>query len=99
MNDLTHPKGISHYTDGQIPNQTNPKPSQSTEQGYLQPEVEVQEVAKGAEIKDDEKKSLCQRIADQKSLPGVSEWFQRNKGIIGWIGIGYLTFRILTRRK
>lgn len=99
MNNQKHPVGISHFADGQIPNQTSPKPSDTEEQLYLQPEVEVQEVAKGALVKDDRKKSLCQRIADQKSLPGVSEWFQRNKGIIGWIGIGYLTFRILTRRK
>lgn len=99
MNKQKHPVGISHFADGVIPNQTSPKPPDTEEQLYLQPEVEVKEVAKGAEIKDDREKSLCQRIADQKSLPGVSEWFQRNKGIIGWIGIGYLTFRILTRRK
>lgn len=98
MSISAHPVGTSHYADGQIPNQTHPKPTESTEQGYLQPEVEVQEVAQGAEVKDDRQKSLCQRVAEEKSLPGISQWFDRNKGIIGWIGIGYLAFRVLTKR-
>ena len=90
-----HPVGISHYADGQVPGVSFPHSNPGQEQVYLQPAVQVQDVAQGAEIPEDSNKTLCQRIADQKSLPGVREWFDRNKGIIGWIGVGYLALRVL----
>jgi hypothetical protein len=90
-----HPVGISHFADGQVPGATGPLTSPGQEQGYLQPEVQVQDVAQGAKIEEGQQKSLCQRIDEQKALPGVREWFDRNKGIIGWIGVGYLALRVL----
>lgn len=99
QNSYTHPIGTSHYADGEIPDQRNPRPSISDETPYAQPEVEVKEIAKGVKITDNRKKSLCERIAEEKSIPGVSEWFERNKGVIGLIGIAYIAFRIVTRRK
>lgn len=97
----SHPIGTSHYADGQIPNQAHPTApgNKESEKIYLQPAVEVQQVAKGVEIKNKPQKSLCQRIAEEKSKPAINEWFAKNKGIIGWIGIGYLALRILTRRR
>jgi len=91
-----HPVGISHFADGQVPGATGRSPQNpGQEQGYLQPEVQVQQIPQGAKITDDSPKTLCQRIAEQKARPGVKEWFERNKGIIGWIGVGYLALRIL----
>ena len=97
MDDLAHPIGTSHYADGEIPNQRNPRASVPDEKAYAQPTVEVQEIAKGAEIKDERKKSLCQRIAEEKADFGIGEWFKRNKAAIAGIGIAYLALRILTR--
>lgn len=95
-----HPVGTSHYVDGAIPNQNYPSSrSTSDEKIYLQPTVQVQEVAKGALVKDNRKKSLCERIAEDKNPASISTWFDRHKGTLGWIGIGYITFRILTRNR
>ncbi|WP_445664392.1 hypothetical protein [Fodinibius sp. AD559] len=89
--------GISHFTDGQVPGATQPAQANPGDKIYIQPTVQVQQVAEGAEIKDSQSKSLCQRLAEEQNGPILSEWFQRNKGTLGLIGLGYLTVRILTR--
>ena len=91
-----HPVGISHFADGQVPGASAPRANCGQEHDYMQPEIELKQVPKGAKIEEQQQKSLCERIAEQKARPGVRDWFGRNKGIIGWIGIGYLALRILT---
>ncbi|GEM_PF-1022551 len=94
-----HPVGTSHFTDGQVPNAPQRTPGNPDDRIYFQPTVEVQQVAEGATIKDAQSMSLCQRLADEQNPPTLTEWFQRHKGTLGLIGLGYLTVRIVTRRK
>ncbi|TYP93539.1 hypothetical protein LX73_1245 [Fodinibius salinus] len=95
----SHPVGISHYTDGHIPSGRYPNPSQSEEKVYLQPAIELQDVAKGAVVKSSDKKSLCQQMAEEHPGEALRDWLIRNKKTLGWIAGGYLVFRIITRRK
>lgn len=93
-----HPVGISHFTDGQVPGATQPAPTNPGDNIYIQPTVEMQQVAEGSKINNSPSKSLCQRLAEEQNVPSFSEWLGRNKGTLGLIGLGYLTVRILTRR-
>ena len=94
-----HPVGVSHFTDGAVPSQTSSTSTTSDEKLYLQPAVEVQKVPEGAKVKEQRQKSLCDRIAEQQPIGGIGEWLGRNKTTIGWIAGGYITLRILTKRK
>mgnify|MGYP000026499812 FL=1 len=95
----THPIGISHFIDGHIPNGRYPNPTTSQETMYLQPTVQLQEVAKGAEVTDQPKQTLCGRLAEEDPTKGIRAWFGRNKATLGWIAGGYLALRIITRRR
>jgi len=95
----SHPVGISHYTDGHIPSGRYPNPSLSEEKVYLQPAIELQDVAKGAVVKSSDKKSFCQQMAEKNPSEALQDWLSRNKKTLGWIAGGYLVFRIITRRR
>jgi len=95
----THPIGVSHYTDGHIPNGRYLNPSVSEEKMYLQPAIELQDVAKGAVVKSPDKKSLCQQMAEEQPSEALRDWLIRNKKTLGWIAGGYLAIRIITRRR
>ncbi|MDZ7692054.1 MAG: hypothetical protein U5K69_13140 [Balneolaceae bacterium] len=72
----------------------------SQEAVYLQPTIQLQELAKGAEVEP-----------DQPNIPAVSAWprnnprrrtpawLDRNKATLGWIAAGYIAFRMITRRR
>ena len=94
-----HPIGISHFIDGHIPNGRYPNPTTSQETVYLQPTVQLQEVAKGAEVTGQPKQSLCEQLAEEDPTKGIRSWFNRNKTTLGWIAGGYLTLRIITKRR
>lgn len=94
-----HPVGISHFIDGHIPNGRYPNPSSSQETVYLQPTVQLQEVAKGAEVTGDPKQSLCERLAEDDPTEEIRTWVDRNKATLGWIAGGYLVLRIITRKR
>jgi len=94
-----HPVGISHYTDGHIPNERYRNPSQSEEKVYLQPTIQLQEVPKGAEVEAPEGQSICQRLSSVRPSEELRNWFDQHKKTLGWIAGGYLVFRIITRRK
>jgi len=95
----THPVGISHFIDGHIPNGRYPNPTASQETVYLQPTVQLQEVAKGAEVTGETKQTLCERLTEDDPTKGIRSWFDRNKATLGWIAGGYLALRIITRRR
>jgi len=95
----SHPIGVSHYIDGHIPNGRYLNPSASAEKVYLQPAIELQDVAKGAVVTSTDKKSLCQQMAGKQPSEALRDWLIRNKKTLGWIAGGYLAIRIITRRR
>ena len=94
-----HPVGISHFIDGHIPNGRYPNPAASQETVYLQPTVQLQEVAKGAEVSGESKQSLCERLVEDDPTKGIRAWFNQHKATLGWIAGGYLTLRIITKKR
>lgn len=69
--------------------------TQADDRIYIQPDMEISDVGKGAEI-EDEKQSLCQRIEEGGDVD-VSGWLKRHKQTLITAGIIYGAYRILSR--